>query len=263
MDAEHTARRDGIALRMTQLRRGSSVPPITRKRYQDSAAYFEALRNLQMDTFSLKTGLDDAMMFYEPIEPLIELQSQFSQDAAHIVDDMLSVNPTWFDPYWKHSSQILKNNADLVELSQYYPLGPGPFTNNEVYDRCTFLPWYDDFRKKDAGMCAWGWKCADQDVSDKYWYGKEDGRDGLAAICDGEPLDTVYVSFDSRNFMRVIFNSESGHKDALVMAMLVHATSDEMRLMRDNLAGMGVEVREARQLRARAPVARVAAAHLC
>ena len=98
-------------------------------------------------------------------------------------------------------------------------------------------------------MCAWGWASSDQTVPDEDGYGRDEGHDGLAKLCDGEDFDEIYVTVDQRNMLRVFFNKASGHVSSLVSALLIHATRDEQQLVVDNLREMGVDVRHVSGLR--------------
>ena len=135
-----------------------------------------------------------------------------------------------------------------MEFSQYSPLRLN--TGTIVHDRFTFYsPVYDSAEGRDTGMCAWAWASSDQTVPDEDWYGRDEGHDGLAYACDGEPFDHIYVTVDQRNMLRVFLNKASGYDSSLVSALLIHATRDEVQLVVDNLRGMGVDVRHVSGLR--------------
>ena len=135
-----------------------------------------------------------------------------------------------------------------MEFSQYSPLCLS--TGTIVHDRFTvYSPVYDSVEGRDTGMCAWAWASSDQTVPDEDWYGRDEGHDGLAYACDGEPFDDIYVTVDERNMLRVFFKKAPRHDSSLVNALLMHATRDEVQLVVDNLRGMGVDVRHVSGLR--------------
>ena len=94
-----------------------------------------------------------------------------------------------------------------------------------------------------------GWASSDQTVPDEDWYGRDEGHDGLAKVCDGEDFDEIYVTVDQRNMLRVFFKKAPRHDSSLVNALLMHVTRDEVQLVVDNLRGMGVDVRHVSGLR--------------
>ena len=80
-----------------------------------------------------------------------------------------------------------------MEFSQYDLLHLS--TGKLLHDRFTcYSPVYDSFKGQETGMCAWGWASSDQTVADEDWYGRNEGHDGLAKVCDGEDFDEMYVT---------------------------------------------------------------------
>ena len=83
---------------------------------------------------------------------------------------------------------------DLLHLS----------TGKLSHDRFTFYsPVYNSFKGQETGMCAWGWASSVrpnglQTVADEDWYGRDEGHDGLAKVCDGEDFDEIYVTVAAR-----------------------------------------------------------------
>ena len=121
-------------------------------------------------------------------------------------------------------------------------------TENNVFENRNFKE--PVIEGRDTGMCAWAWASSDQTtVPDEDWYGRDEGHDGLAYACDGEPFDHIYVTVDQRNMLRVFLNKASGYDSSLVSALLIHATRDEVQLVVDNLRGIGVDVRHVSGLR--------------